>query len=188
MQGYLLPTFHKSYWMGLAVSPGARWPKFAWLDRSPAVYNGNYQHWGMLNMSAEAGVDSGDVAGEGLAKGSVLEPNNLVPPEQCAVSNLTATYDRAGGWADARCDLQFVFICKLQGAPTKMHWHGSYHGTCLELTKPLQPLPHAVADQTVAVGSYTSSTNSTFTFWPAPMPALSAEATCNSKVRRRMDA
>jgi hypothetical protein len=103
--------------MGLAVSPGARWPKFAWLDRSPAVYNGNYQHWGLLNMSAEAGADPGDAPEGSLAAGSVLEPNNRVPPEQCAVSNLTAAYDGAGGWADVRCDLQFAFICRLQGGP-----------------------------------------------------------------------
>jgi hypothetical protein len=59
---------------------------------------------------------------------------------------------------------------------------------CLNLLKLLTrhlPLPRAVSDQAAAAGSYTSSsTNSTFTFWPAPMPASAAEATCNSKVRR----
>jgi hypothetical protein len=33
LQGHLLPTFHKAYWIGLRVAPGSPWPYFTWLDR-----------------------------------------------------------------------------------------------------------------------------------------------------------
>ncbi len=45
--GYLLPSFHKTYWMGLVSNTDA-WPTFTWLDRN--VQNpsesGAYKHWG----------------------------------------------------------------------------------------------------------------------------------------------
>jgi hypothetical protein len=50
----------------------------------PPPRRGNYQHWG--------------TAGAGQ-----LEPNNLVPQENCAGSNLSASYTNAGGWADHHC-------------------------------------------------------------------------------------
>jgi hypothetical protein len=84
-QGFLLPKFHVHYWMGLVSGiNGAMWPNFTWLDHVEAVYMGNYQHWG--------------TAGPGR-----LEPNNLVPQEDCAGSNLTSSYTNAGGWADHNC-------------------------------------------------------------------------------------
>jgi hypothetical protein len=96
-QGFLLPKFHVHYWMGLVSGmPGAQWPNFTWLDHENAIYRGNYQHWGT------AGKD--------------LEPNNLLPPENCAGSNLTAMYSDCGGWADHNCREQYVYICEI-GAP-----------------------------------------------------------------------
>ena len=51
---------------------------------APPPRRGNFQHWGS--------------AGPGL-----LEPNNLVPQENCAGSNLSTSYTNAGGWADHHC-------------------------------------------------------------------------------------
>jgi hypothetical protein len=88
------------------------------------VYNGNYQHWGTNTSAGPAppasdqpppdGSDDGTTASSPLPRG-LLEPNNLVPPEECAVSHMELAYGGAGGWADTRCDMQHVFICKLQG-------------------------------------------------------------------------
>jgi hypothetical protein len=102
--GWLLPRFHKFYWMGLASNVnGAIWPNFTWLDHGKAIYMGDYQHWGTL------------------MPGRVLEPNNLVPPEVCAGSNLTAgiiryeelIFDGVGGWADQHCDEKHIFVCEI---------------------------------------------------------------------------
>ena len=43
--GYLMPTYHQIYWMGLRVN-GSR-PKFGWLDPTvdPPSYR-TYSHWG----------------------------------------------------------------------------------------------------------------------------------------------
>jgi hypothetical protein len=106
-QGYMLPSFHKFYWMGLKTGiPGTRWPNFTWIDRENVIYMGNYQHWGVYQP------------------GAVLEPNNLFPPEYCAGSNLTmgiatynkrvVTFDGVGGWADRRCGERHIFVCEVQ--------------------------------------------------------------------------
>ena len=94
-QGFLLPKFHVLYWMGLISGvPGATWPNFTWIDRTEAIYKGNYQHWG-------------------TAGANLLEPNNLLPNEYCAGSNLTVWYTNAGGWADHNCNEQYIFICEV---------------------------------------------------------------------------
>jgi hypothetical protein len=41
------------------------------VNTDPAIYKGNYQHWGTYQP------------------GKRLEPNNMVPPENCAGSNTT---------------------------------------------------------------------------------------------------
>jgi hypothetical protein len=50
---------------------GAKWPNFTWINTDPAIYKGNYQHWGTYQP------------------GKRLEPNNMAPPENCAGSNTT---------------------------------------------------------------------------------------------------
>jgi hypothetical protein len=46
------------------------------------------------------------------------EPNNMFPPEECAVANYTETFKRAWGWADVRCNDKFVYMCKtIRGWP-----------------------------------------------------------------------
>ncbi len=34
-QGYLLPSYHQFYWMGLTVAEGSTWPSFTWVDHMP---------------------------------------------------------------------------------------------------------------------------------------------------------
>ncbi len=44
-QGWLIPTFHKAYWLGLEAR---KWPDFRWLDGSPSPSLHNYVHWGLM--------------------------------------------------------------------------------------------------------------------------------------------
>ena len=107
--GWLLPTFHKKYWLGLnattlaSSSPAVRVAgqlqttpaAFAWLDKTaPIPYGQAYQHWGRI--------------------GSALEPNNLFGSENCGVGNASAAYALAWGWADLSCKVSAPFICKTQ--------------------------------------------------------------------------
>ncbi len=104
-RGSLLANYHKFYWFGMQTSVfGAQWPNFTWIDDKKAIYVGNYQHWGVLQP------------------GAVLEPNNLVAPEDCAGSNLTMgiikidkTFgmDGIGGWADHNCEEKYSYICEI---------------------------------------------------------------------------
>jgi hypothetical protein len=96
--GYLLPNYHKFYWMGLATNlEGSRWPNFTWIDRNKAIYIGQYQHWGLYTTRT----------------GSSFEPNNIRAPEDCAGSNLSTTWLAAGGWADQHCRERFSYICEI---------------------------------------------------------------------------
>ncbi len=138
-QGSLLPNYHKFYWMGLQTGIlGARWPNFTWLDHENAIYVGDYQHWGVLQP------------------GNVLEPNNLVPSEDCAGSNLTMGIikldktwgmDGIGGWADHNCQEEYVYICEVSPPET--------------------------------VNYTTTSTGMTFVFHAVPATQQEAEAMCN---------
>jgi hypothetical protein len=66
--GFLIPSFHKSYWLGLRVTDDAIWPNFTWADGSAAPSNKTWQHWGRwLGWSI-----------------TNLEPNNMESPEYCA--------------------------------------------------------------------------------------------------------
>jgi hypothetical protein len=94
---WLLPKWHKSYWMGLVAGSLKSWPRFRWQDGLPAPSNTTYQHWGTMTPQ------------------SLLEPNNYErPPELCAVANGSQAYDNpaAWGWADSNCANSFPFMCK----------------------------------------------------------------------------
>ncbi len=93
--GFLLPDFHKVYWMGLD-SNVKDWPKFRWMDRAvPGPNDDTYRHWGKL-----------------LPDG-VPEPNSK---GYCAVANFTTSYGGAAGWCDTDCNkTRAVFMCKKQG-------------------------------------------------------------------------
>jgi hypothetical protein len=98
--GFLLPGYHRMYWMGLQVAPNiATWPNFTWVDQRHAIYSLSYQNWG------EARLGSGAVR---------LEPNNLEAPEDCAGGNLTMVVEQAAGWADAQCSRDYISICEIE--------------------------------------------------------------------------
>ena len=84
----------------------SRWPNFTWVNTDPSINKGNYQHWGTY------------------MPGRRLEPNNMLPPENCAGSNTTqgilqtdkttVIFDGLGGWADRSCFERQIFICEVE--------------------------------------------------------------------------
>jgi hypothetical protein len=98
-QGFLLPGYHTAYWLGLVADRALG--SWRWLDFLPAPSLRSYQHWGSITLATGRAVP---------------EPNNLGPPETCAVANASQAFDEpaAWGWADANCGLRLPFICKLQ--------------------------------------------------------------------------
>ncbi len=52
-QGYLFPSFHTFYWLGLNASSwpvDSGTPNFTWLDKTPGPSNESYLHWGLWVM------------------------------------------------------------------------------------------------------------------------------------------
>ncbi len=96
LQGYLLPSYHRFYWLGLAVVPGAQWPTFTWSDYTPGPNATSYNHWGRS------------------VPGNVPEPNNYDAPELCAGANASEAFSKpaAWGWADAPCTEQHPYVCR----------------------------------------------------------------------------
>jgi hypothetical protein len=43
--GYLLPNFHREYWMGASTMA---WPNFTWTDITMPPMARGYRHWGTL--------------------------------------------------------------------------------------------------------------------------------------------
>jgi hypothetical protein len=93
--GYLLPTFHKAYWMGMVKRDG----EFGFLD---ATIKTSYRNWGMYATGEP---------GEGYP-----EPNNYFGDENCAIGNFSMIRQvpPVWGFADYQCTDRFVFICKNQ--------------------------------------------------------------------------
>jgi hypothetical protein len=107
--GYMFPSFHKFYWMGLRAASSLRpsdlmalsgntWPSFSYIDGSPSPGGGVFAHWGRYQPL------------------NYPEPDNRFAPELCAGGNATEAFGtpRAWGWADTRCNGTFPFICRLQ--------------------------------------------------------------------------
>jgi hypothetical protein len=85
--GYLLPSFHKAYWMGINA---LNWPDWRWLDPTAGSFgNAVYKHWGNQ------------------------EPNNDPPLQLCGAGNHSLSYGNAWGWADANCGAKLPFVCKM---------------------------------------------------------------------------
>ena len=99
--GYLLPNFHKHYWMGATAT---LWPKFVWTDITLPVFEKGYRHWGTM-------VPSG-----------VKEPYQADPPESCMVANYTEVYGKpiAWGWSDTKCSDAHYPMCRVNS-----EWHRS---------------------------------------------------------------
>jgi hypothetical protein len=125
--GYLLPSFHKAYWLGYhnPSKDGATWQ---WVDHNLARLNGtaapastsstvpplastgstssstSYTHWGMLQQSNSTATS--------------VEPNNAAGDEFCALASFPHAFGPsprpvAAGWADASCSQQHLAMCKL---------------------------------------------------------------------------
>jgi hypothetical protein len=87
--GYLLPAFHKLYWMGLAAT-NRTWPSFKWMDRSLAPPStSTYSHWGKT---------------DGLP-----EPNSM---SNCTAADASSSFGGAWGWNDVPCERRQAFVCR----------------------------------------------------------------------------
>jgi hypothetical protein len=105
-QGYLFPSFHENYWIGLH---SAAFPIFTWVDKLiPGPTANSYKNWGTF------------MSGTPLAK---PEPKNR--DHQCAVANATQAYGsrtvRPWGWASQDCSAHHVYMCRISS-----RWRG--HG------------------------------------------------------------
>lgn len=93
MQGYLLPYYHRHYWLGLRASQPLA---FKWSDPyAAAPARDTYQNWGAAGTRA-------------------AEPNNLLGFELCGAANFSQASDAAWGWSDVRCDNAYIFICMVR--------------------------------------------------------------------------
>jgi hypothetical protein len=97
---YILPRCHVGYWMGYKAET---WPKFTGLDKT--LKNNTYSHYGALNMTTKTGSYL------------IPEPNGKTAGEMCLLANQTQAYGGAFGWADANCQTQQIFMCRIMGAP-----------------------------------------------------------------------
>jgi hypothetical protein len=96
--GHLLPSFHKSYWLGLTTASSEAWPLFTWTDQNVPGPMDHYTHWGTAVV-------------EGWP---TPEPNNQDFPELCATGNFAQAYGfpSAWGWGDASCKSKAVVVCR----------------------------------------------------------------------------
>jgi hypothetical protein len=87
--GFLLPAFHKLYWMGLDAT-NRSWPSFKWMDRSlPAPSASTYSHWGKTD--------------------GVPEPNSM---SNCTAADASSSFGGAWGWNDLPCERRQAFMCR----------------------------------------------------------------------------
>ncbi len=102
--GYLLPSFHKAYWLGLTAASSEAWPLFTWTDQNVPGPMDHYTHWGTAIIEAWP----------------TPEPNNQDFPENCATAIFAQAYGfpSAWGWGDANCNSKAAVMCRrLRGWP-----------------------------------------------------------------------
>jgi hypothetical protein len=103
-QGFLLPAFHYSYWLGL-ISNESAWPAFDWSDPFMAAPGGaeGFSGWGEAQPDEQqAGLLCG--AAQGALAGGL---------------------PRMWGWADVRCSEQSYVMCRIMGGwrrPAPLAW------------------------------------------------------------------
>lgn len=118
-QGYLIPSFHQSYWIGLNTTvPGTNnRDNWTWIDYAEPPSDLTYIAWG----------DD--------------QPDNAEGPAACAA----ASHEMAGGdpsvwqWDDTSCGANHVAICRLtREAAARFCTHCSHarHLLCLHASSP----------------------------------------------------
>jgi hypothetical protein len=144
LQGSLIATFHRSYWLGLAVQSGAAgdWGNFTWLDGSPAPFvpepllngtnstdGGDYGDYGdgtgeapgNITFVSNNGTGYSNWGAAALPDGTQLQqPDDSEAPELCASASHEQNGSQAAaawGWADTACQTSMPFICKILPPP-----------------------------------------------------------------------
>ncbi len=168
-QGYLLPTYHENYWLGLNTSAGA-WPRFNWTERTVAPPgSGAYQHWGR-------------------PEGGVPEPNNN-RVGLCGVANASLSYTNAWGWADTMCNMTNAFICRMQREAGALGAGAAALAralTCFErlsvpaaADRPIQPPSSAPPAAPLSITYVSPSSGSVFTLNTTMLTQAEAQRACN---------
>ncbi len=93
LQGFLIPDFHKAYWVGLSSASLAPQADFKSMDPYAKPARNVYMHWGTMQP------------------GNIREPNNRMGGENCATANYSQTFANAWGWSDTKCNERFPSIC-----------------------------------------------------------------------------
>lgn len=97
LQGYLLPAFHKVYWLGLKSEV---LPAFSWIDKLiPGPNATSYRQWGTY------------------IEGSLTESEPYGDTETCAVANSTQAFGstqavQPWGWASQDCEARHTYLCR----------------------------------------------------------------------------
>lgn len=92
-QGFLIPDYHKAYWMGMTSATTAPQADFKLMDPYAKPGKTVYKHWGTMQP------------------GNIPEPNNRMGGEFCATGNYSQSYANAWGWSDTKCGERFPSIC-----------------------------------------------------------------------------
>jgi hypothetical protein len=97
-QGYLLPEWHKVYWIGLQSEV---LPNFSWMDKLiPGPNATSYRHWGTY------------------VEGATSETEPFGEMQTCAVANASQAYGSSAtvqpwGWASQDCEARHPFLCRV---------------------------------------------------------------------------
>lgn len=100
----LVPSFHKMYWMGLNTTDDT-WPTYRWLDPYvPALGSKRgFKNWGTV------------LSDDGSFSQEPANPGNLCAGASAAMKRGSPP---SWGWAGEDCNVERVFICRVQGERT----------------------------------------------------------------------
>jgi hypothetical protein len=97
-QGYLLPEWHKVYWIGLQSEV---LPNFSWMDKLiPGPNATSYRQWGTF------------------VEGATSETEPFGDMQTCAVANASQAFGSSAtvqpwGWASEDCEALHPFLCRV---------------------------------------------------------------------------
>jgi hypothetical protein len=85
--GYMIPSFHRAYWMGWNAQ---NWGAWRWIDPTAGSFSAAaYKHF------------------------DPDEPSNGPGLKLCGAGNYSQAFDNAWGWMTASCGAKMPFICKM---------------------------------------------------------------------------